>query len=328
MTEPRVVLLFPGQGSQFPGMGTELYGKEEEFTTAIDELFAAMGDLGGRLRTDWLTDPALPIDDGPRSQPLLFAVDYAIGRALRARGLLPDVLVGHSIGELAAAALAGVFDLGAAARILVGRARALRSSPPGGLLAVAAPRHAAVACVDSAWESAGVVVGAVNGPSQTVLAGPEPELSLAEGTIRAAGLAARRVRATEPFHSPVLRPTALEWARTVAAEELRPPRVSVWSTRTGRPVTPQQATTPDFWAWQLAEPVLFWPTLSDLLDEGDVTLVEAGPGKALSMPARRHPSVREGRSRVISLLPSSGPKTWATWLAGIAALGLSPVTTA
>jgi [acyl-carrier-protein] S-malonyltransferase len=313
-----LVLLLPGQGSQYQGMAVELYEREPVFAKAADEFFAAMGPEGELVRDDWLSDsPRVPVDDGLRAQPLLFAIGYGIGRVLLERGLRPARLIGHSVGELAAAALAGVFDLAAAGRILAARSRVLAGAPPGGMLAVAAAPAVAEAVVDPVWAARGVVVGAVNTPAQTILAGPEPELSLTEDALRAAGLTARRVRSAQPFHSPVLAAAAAVFEHAVAAERLRPPRIPITSAWTGRPVEPDDALTPSFWARQLAEPVRFWAAVSSLPDDGAFTFVEAGPGTLLSVVARRHPSVRARRSEVFGLLPAAGKETWPVWSAGL-----------
>ncbi|MFF4838301.1 acyltransferase domain-containing protein [Streptomyces sp. NPDC001315] len=314
MTKRSIALLLPGQGAQYAGMGIELYEREPEFTAVVDEFFLLMGEEGVRLRADWLSDsPLIPLDDGRRAQPLLFAIDYALGKVLEARGVVPSALIGHSVGELAAAALAGVFDLPGAARIMVARSRALETAPAGGLLAVAGTPQEVEARVPAGPARSGVVVGAVNAPRQTVLAGPEEALARTEQALRDAGTVARRVRALDPFHSPVLASAAREFERAVAAEPLSPPRIPIHSGRTGREVTAEEAVDPAFWARQMAEPVLFWPALSGLLEQGPYTLVEAGPGRALSTPARRHPSVRSGETRLVCLLPSEGGDTWGSW---------------
>lgn len=141
MAPPRpLAFLLPGQGAQYPRMAVGLYESEPEFAATVDEFFELMGPEGSEIRSDWLSaSPRLPVDAGRRAQPLLFVIGYAIGRLLVNRGLRPSVLLGHSVGELAAATLAGVFDLAGAARIMSARCRALDAAPPGGLLAVAAP---------------------------------------------------------------------------------------------------------------------------------------------------------------------------------------------
>ncbi|CAL9655770.1 acyltransferase domain-containing protein [Streptomyces sp. enrichment culture] len=314
MAERPVALLLPGQGAQYPRMAVPLYQREPLFRVAVDEVLDLMGRPGAQIREDWLGDaPALPLDDGRRAQPLLFAIGYGVGRVLQQLGLRPAVLLGHSIGELAAAALAGVFDLPSAARILLARSGSLSAAPAGGMLAVAAAPERIRPWLDAQDVRHGVAVGAVNAPTQTILAGPEASLARTEQALRAAGLVARRVRATEPWHSPALREAALAFQEAVAAEPLHPPRIPILSARTGRTVTAREAVDPAFWAGQMAEPVLYWEALSKLLDSGDHLLVETGPGMSLSAPARRHPAVRSGRSEVVCMLPDERQDCWGAW---------------
>ncbi|MFE6104067.1 acyltransferase domain-containing protein [Streptomyces laurentii] len=314
MTKRSTAFLLPGQGAQYARMGIDLYEREPEFAAVVEEFLTLMGEEGDRVRADWFSDtPAMPLDDGRRAQPLLFAIDYALGTVLQSRGIVPDALVGHSVGELAAAALAGVFDLPSAARIMLARSRALEGAPAGGLLAVAGVPREVEGRIPEELARLGVTVGAVNAPRQTVLAGPEEALLATEQALRIAGMVARRVRALDPFHSPVLASAAAELERAVAAEPLNPPRIPIWSGRTGRQVSAQDAVHPGFWARQMAEPVLFWPALSGLLEQGPYLLIETGPGRALSTPARRHPAVRSGETRLVCLLPSEGGDSRRSW---------------
>ncbi|GLZ00729.1 acyltransferase domain-containing protein [Actinoplanes sp. NBRC 103695] len=313
----QIVLLLPGQGSQYAGMAVPVHRREPVFARVCDEFFDAMGADGAGLRRSWLgADPEEPVDDGRWAQPLLFIVGYGLGRVLESRGVRPSALLGHSVGELAAAALAGVFDLPAAARILRGRSRVLAGAPPGGMLAVAATPDRAAALVHPDWAAAGLVVGAVNAPAQTILAGPEPELTLAETAIRDAGVIARRVRSRQPFHSPVLADAARAFEKVISGEALHPPRIPVRSARTGRMVEPHEAVDPAFWAHLMCEPVLFWPALQGFAADGDWVFAEAGPGNGLSTAARRHPSVIARRGEVVTLLPPAGTDQWPVWEAG------------
>ncbi|KAB2390047.1 acyltransferase domain-containing protein [Actinomadura montaniterrae] len=320
-----IVFLFPGQGAQHPGMARELFGREPVFTEILEEFFELLDGEGKRLRDDWLTDdPAVPLDEGRRAQPLLFILGYALARTLETRGVRPGVLLGHSIGELAAAAFAGVFDLPAAARLMEARSLALDGSPSGGMLAVGATPEELTRFVDPPGRPGGVVVGAVNAPRQTVLAGPEPRLGEVERALEDAGTPGRRVPALQAFHSPAMAEAAEVFTAAFAKEELRRPSLRIQSTRTARAVRPDEATDPGFWAGQVAGAVLFWPALEALLAEGDFTLVEVGPGRRLSTPARRHPAVRSGRSTVIPMLPSTAEGTWEFWTAALDALDALP----
>jgi len=277
-----VVLLLPGQGAQFAGMGVELYRTEPVFTGVVDRLLPPV------LHAAFVEGG--PLDEGTLAQPLLLAIAYATGVLLRHRGIEPVAYLGHSVGELAGAALAGVFD---PVPVIAARARAMAVLPPGGMLAVAATPEELEPCLHG-----DVVVAALNAPRQTVVAGPEPQLSETAARLRETGLSWRAVPARQPFHSPAARPAADLFAAELARIPLCSPETPVWSTRTGRPVTGAEARSVEFWAGQVAAPVRFWPALDNLLAHGDHTLVETGPGRGLSMLARRHPAVRAGRSRV------------------------------
>lgn len=301
-----VALLLPGQGSQFQGMATGLYGREEAFTEAMDSVFAALGTQGSRLRDDWLAEqPSVDINHVTRSQMLLFAVDYALGRSLLSRGVRPRALLGHSVGEMAAAALAGVFRLEDAVRLMWDRVTRLAAGPAGGMLAVAASEQELLPLLDG-----DVVVGAVNAPRQTVVAGPEPALSEVTARVRAAGRMCRRVPATTPFHSPVLGPFALPAAALYAEVPIREPEFTLHSGYRPGPLSGSALRDSRYWAAQPVEPVQFWPALGRLLADGDTALVECGPGRGLTTVARRHPVVLGGQSLVTALLPGSpaGPE--------------------
>ncbi|MET9502708.1 acyltransferase domain-containing protein [Streptomyces sp. NPDC006622] len=313
-----VALLLPGQGSQHQRMAAGLYGHEPVFTAAMDEFFDAAGPEGAPLREDWLAErPATEIDHVTRSQPLLFAVDHALGRLVLSWGVRPAALLGHSIGELAAAALAGVFSPRDAAALVLDRIRRLAGAPPGGMLAVAAST-AEVA----PYLSGDVVVGAVNAPRQTVLAGPDGPLEEIGRALREAGFVCRPVPSLSAFHSPVLEPACRGAAARFAAVRKHPPAVPVHSAYTAAPLTGSDIQDPAFWARQPVAPVLFWPALEGLLATGDHLLVEVGPGQGLSQLARRHPAVRRGSSVVVSLLPArpGPPEADRTAVAAAAAL--------
>ncbi|WP_371244567.1 acyltransferase domain-containing protein [Streptomyces pimonensis] len=298
-----VALLLPGQGSQHLRMAAGLMTAEPVFAGAMDEALTTLTDLGGPgtgLREDWLgtSDPAV-MDHITRSQPLLFAVDYALGRLVLSWGVRPVALLGHSIGEVAAAVLSGVFTLRDAAAMVHDRVARLADAPPGGMVAVAAT------CDEVApFLTDGVVVGAVNAVRQTVLAGLDGPLGSVTAALAGAGFVLQRVPASTAFHSPVLAPAMSGAGERIAALPVGEPGIPVMSGYTARFLTAAEAKDPAFWARQPVAPVLFWPALDALLAQGHLVLVEAGPGQGLSQLARRHPAVRSGGSAIVSLLPA------------------------
>lgn len=298
-------LLFPGQGAQQPRMGAGLYGSEPEFTAVMDEFFAASGADGPGLRADWLAErPGPDFDDCRRAQPLLFAVGAALATAVIARGLRPTVLVGHSVGELAAAAVAGVFSVADAGRLMAARTTAMAATEPGGMLAVAAGPDRVREVLGGDPAALGVAVAAVNSPYQTVLSGPEAELDAVRKALTTAVVACRPVRARQAFHSPLCAPAASHFAAALRAVALRPPALRIRSTSTARDVTPAESVTPEFWSSQLARPVLFWPAVSGLLSSAPRVFVEAGPKGGCASALAHHPAVRSGTHVVLPLLPA------------------------
>lgn len=291
-------LLMPGQGAQYPGMGTGLYRDLPAFAALMDEVFLAMGAAGDELRADWLAAaPVLPVDHARRSQPLLFAIDYSLARLLTQRGLRPAVLLGHSIGEMAAATLAGVFDLDSAVRILQHRVSELAQAPAGGMAAVSATPAEV-----TPYLPPGVDIGAVNAPRQTVIAGPGAPLRSALDALGQAGFTWATVPSLIPFHSSALQQMADASLPLLAGLPARPPRIPVVSGYTGQRLSDAEAIDPCYWTRHPVAPVLFWPALQVLLTGGPHLLVECGPGQGLITLARRHLDVRAGRSEVVSLL--------------------------
>lgn len=295
-----VALLFPGQGAQHPGMAVGLYQGDADFRARMDEVFALLGPDGAAIRADWLSArPAVALDDLRRAQPLLFAVGWALGRTLLDRGLVPGALLGHSVGEVAAAVLADVLTLPEAVRALRERVAHLAEAPPGGMLAV----HASVEAVE-AYLDEQVVVGAVNGPRQLLLAGPDGPLTTVERRLRSAGVTCRRARSTAAFHSPLMAVYAARAEPVLRTVRWRPPRLPLYSGYTGQLMTSALATDPGYWASHPVAPVRFGAALDNLLASGPFRLVEAGSPHGLTALARRHPAVAAGRSTAVALLPA------------------------
>ncbi|MFJ8097591.1 acyltransferase domain-containing protein [Streptomyces griseofuscus] len=302
-----VALLFPGQGSQHTGMASGLYRHEPVFTEAVDTVLDLMGAEGTAIRADWLTPhrPVIAMDDVRRAQPLLFAVDYALGKLITSWGVRPTALLGHSAGELVAATFAGVVSLPDAVTMMRERVRHALSVPAGGMLAVAASEDQLRPCL-----IAEVAVAAVNAELQTMLAGPTAQLSRVEKRLRADGHTVVTVPATSPFHSPAMAPAADAVEREYTRIGFRPPDLALYSGYTGGLMSDQDALSPRFWARQITDTVYFRQALDQLLAAEDMLLIEAGPRQTLTAFARRHSAVRSGASAVVPTLPArpKGPE--------------------
>ncbi|MEU0130769.1 MULTISPECIES: acyltransferase domain-containing protein [unclassified Streptomyces] len=301
-SRPRpIALLFPGQGSQHAGMAAGLYGTEPVFTAAVDAALAYMGEEGPRIRADWL-DPAraaIGIDDVRRAQPLLFAVDYALGRLVLSWGVRPTALLGHSAGELVAATFAGVVSLRDAVAMVMARVREAVKIPAGGMLAVAASEEQVLP-----YLTADVAVAAVNANQQVMLAGSKGPLTDVATRLKEDGHTVVTVPATSPFHSPAMAPASDAVEADYRRIPLREPRLPLYSGYTGALMSPDEARSPRFWARQITDTVYFRNGLDELLAADDVLLIEVGPRQTLTAFARRHRSLRLGAGAVTPLLPS------------------------
>lgn len=298
---PEVALLFPGQGAQHGRMAVGLYDHDPVFTAAAESVFTALGRDGARIRADWLaSDPADPVNEITRSQPLLLAVGYGLGRMVLSWGVRPAALLGHSVGEVVAATLSGVFTVAGAAELVWGRISSLARAPRGGMLAVAASEQELLPYLDRT----GVSVGAINTPGQTVLSGLDDALGAVHRWLRRDGFRCRPIPSNIGLHNPILAPFAGRASRVFASIDTSPPRLSVYSCYTAAPLTPEQATSGDFWIRQPLSTVRFWPALDALVGQRELLLVEAGPGRVLSSIARRHQAVRSGRCSLVHLLPA------------------------
>jgi acyl transferase domain-containing protein len=289
--------MFPGQGSQYPRMAASLYGTDPVFTSVIDEVFELFGEIGSLAGEAWLAGE--DVDHVSRAQPLLFAVDYALGRTVLSWGVEPVAMIGHSAGEVVAATLAGVFSVEEAVSLVRDRVLAAVPIPSGGMLAVAASEADLVPYLEG-----DVAIAAVNSARQTMLAGSDAPLAAVRARLEADSFVVVTVPASTPFHSPAMQPAVDE---ALAAWRVSPsaPSLPVYSGYTGKLMTAEDALSARFWTRQLTDTVYFGPALTELLAMCDVLLVEAGPGQTLTSFARRTKAVRSGASQVVPLLDAS-----------------------
>ncbi|MFE3762119.1 SDR family NAD(P)-dependent oxidoreductase [Streptomyces sp. NPDC059104] len=295
-TKRDVTFLFPGQGAQFPQMARSLYESVPQFRQGCDRAFEELEPLLGRdLREVWLSDAGQDaLSETSVAQPLLYVIGYTWAHCLMHWGVRPDRLVGHSIGEVAAAAVAGVFSFSDGLRAVAARSTLMQAMPRGGMLAVAAPRE------DLAPYLGGdVCAAAFNGPRQSVLAGPEEALAEIAERLREARIGCRALGTSHAFHSAMMGPAAEDFEKALSSLTLNPPRIPLISSATGAELTAEEATSPAFWARQLVEPVLFADAASTVLAGGPTFLVETGPGHTLSALLRVRPEVRSGESVIV-----------------------------
>lgn len=276
---PRVALVFPGQGGAWPGMGQELLAHEPVFRRAIFACDAALERHTGFSIAQALASGD-PLGDAARQQPALFAVQVALARTWIAYGVQPVALIGHSMGEVAAAHLAGALTLADAARLIACRSRHIASLGGRGTMALvdAAPAAIEAALADHPGRAS---VAAQNGPRSFLLAGETAAIEAIVAAFQAVGAFARLTGLPFPMHCAQSRPIAGALARDLAGLAPRRGLVPIYSTLLGRVIDGAEMDA-DYWLRHALEPVRFHEQTRALLQDGVDVLLEVGPHPVLT----------------------------------------------
>ena len=282
----KTVFVLPGQGAQYPGMGLELYRRHEGFARTLDEVCAALDEyleipLREVMFAESGSDAGQLVHQTAYAQPALFAFGVGMHAVLVEAGISPDYLLGHSIGELTAAYLGGVFSLADAAVLVTARGRLMQACPPGAMLAIAASEADVLALLD---EYPRAVIAAINGPTSVVVSGHPDELERIREYAAGRDVRVHSLSVSHAFHSPDMDGALPEFEAIAAGVGSASPSVAILSNLTGEPASAEQLTSSRYWGRQLREPVRFYDNVACLLAQDQHTFIELSPHPVLAAP--------------------------------------------
>ncbi len=298
---PRIGFIMSGQGPQWWGMGRDLMQNEPVFRETVERCDAALRPWARFSLLEEL-GRAEEISQMSRTeigQPSIFAMQVALAALWKSWGVQPSAIVGHSVGEIAAACIAGIFSIEEAARIVALRARLMEGCARGDgtMLAVGLPENEAVALI--ARHDRTVTISAVNGPRSITLSGPRVSLEAIAAELEAQGAFARLVRVDHPFHHPLMRPASEALEAALADLKPQPDEVPFFSTVTGDRCAGESCDA-TYWGRGIREPVRFAPAVSALADFGVDVWLELNAHPALAHSTQECLGARGAKGTVIS----------------------------
>ncbi|MFB2772378.1 SDR family NAD(P)-dependent oxidoreductase [Pelatocladus sp. BLCC-F211] len=320
-----VVFMFSGQGSQYVNMGRELYENETIFQEQVDHCCELLKphlqiDLRTILypRQEEVLEATQKLQQTAITQPALFVIEYALAKLWMAWGVLPEVMIGHSIGEYVAATIAGVFSLKDALAIVATRGKLMQELPGGVMLSIQLTEQKIQKFLEKE-----ISLSAINSPSSCVVSGSEEAIDKLQQKLQKIGVNCRRLHTSHAFHSYMMLPMIETFTQSLEKVKLNPPKIPFISNVSGTWITANEAINPKYWARHLRQPVQFSLGIAELLKQPEQIFLEVGPGRTLSSLVKQHqtdiitlrsiPHPQEQQSDVEFLLNTLGR----LWLVGI-----------
>lgn len=298
-----IVLMFSGQGSQYVNMGLGLYANEPGFRQQVDHCSEILKpylslDLRQILYPDEQNSAgaAQTLQQTAFTQPALFVIEYALATLWSSWGIHPRAMIGHSIGEYAAACLSGVFSLEDALFLVSARGKHMQQMPSGSMLAVPLSEKSLHPYLTEATD-----IASVNSPSLCVISGEHDAIKDLEKQLASNGIESTYLHTSHAFHSRMMEPVLERYTNVVRQVKLNAPQIPFVSNVTGTWITAAQATEPSYWAEHLRRPVRFADGIQELVKEPHSVLLEIGPGRTLCTLARQNLDVSQAQVTFASI---------------------------
>ena len=285
-----ITFMFSGQGSQYVGMARGLYQTEPVFKENCDRCFQILEQYLNTPVKDILWGDRSPeINQTQYAQPIIFTIEYALAQLWISWGIKPDNAIGHSIGEYAAATLAGVFSLEDALRIIAKRGQLMQQCPTGTMLSVAMSADDTVRAIRESSLQEDLSLAVINAPELCVISGTENAIALLETKLPQQGVACRRLHTSHAFHSAMMDGILTDFmVRAFRETPLHAPQLPFISNVTGTWITDAEATDPKYWAKHIRQTVDFSSGISEILQTPNGILLEIGCGRTLATLAKQH----------------------------------------
>ncbi|MBL4605543.1 MAG: type I polyketide synthase, partial [Flavobacteriaceae bacterium] len=284
-----LIFIFPGQGNQYHKMGLDLYNENELFQKTVDYCCQLILDeFGIDIKHELFYEEDAEkakkaLEQTYITQPAIFIISYAMAQVGLSKGMKPEAMIGHSVGEYVAACMSGIMNLEDALRAVTKRGQLIQDLPGGSMLAVLQNEDKILPFLFD-----GVEVAAINNPGLTVVAGPDEHIEKLEGKLKDGGFFSKRLSTSHAFHSAMMDPCLDEFAKIFDNIKLSAPKIPIISTVTGDIMTDEEATDPQYWVMHVRKSVRFSDAVMTCLDMNPSVFVEFGPGQSLESAVKRH----------------------------------------